>query len=166
LLSLADAGHLRLHLTSVDISQALENLLDDALMLAPQLTITADLPKGLTAKVDAELFEQVLHNLLSNAIKYNLPNGWITISLKAYANRLEIAIANSTANAPALDAERIFERFYRVDLSHNRHIEGVGLGLSLSKELIKAHGGDLLLHSSTENAAQFIIILPLHITNL
>lgn len=166
LLSLADAGYLRLHLIRFNISQALENFLDDALMLAPNLTISTDLPKGLWAMADVELFEQVLHNLLSNAIKYNQPDGWITISLQPYADRLEIALANATENGTALDRERIFERFYRVDSSHNRQIEGVGLGLSLSREIIRAHGGDLLLDHTTQDAARFLIVLPLYITNL
>ncbi len=162
LLSLADAGQLKLHKVSFDLSQALEDLLDDAHMLAPDLTISGDITPHLTIQADATLILQVLHNLLSNAIKYNLSpansQGWIYISAGWHQQRIEIAMSNSTCEIATLEQSRIFERFYRADDAHNRHIDGVGLGLSLSREISLAHGGELLVNAK-EMEITFLLIL-------
>jgi signal transduction histidine kinase len=160
LLSLADAGRLRLHITRVDLSAALEDLLEDAQMLAPQLTVTGAITPGLIVQADAELLRQVLHNLISNAIKYNAAPGWIRIAATRVKGRVEIAVSNSSAGIPTADRERIFERFYRADPAHNRQIEGVGLGLSLSREIARAHGGDLRLAASPAGEVRFVLGLP------
>jgi len=160
LLSLADAGRLRLHLARFDLSAALEDLLEDAQMLAPDLDVSGAIAPGLVIEADAELFRQVLHNLLSNAIKYNRPHGWIRIGAARLPGRIEIAVANASAGIPAADRERIFERFYRADPAHGRQIEGVGLGLSLSREIARAHGGDLTLAGAAEGEARFVVVLP------
>ncbi len=111
--------------------------------------------------LEITLLRQVLHNLLGNAIKYNLPNGWIRISASLENGRFELSIANSSAGIPQADHERIFERFYRADPAHNRQVEGVGLGLSLSREIVRAHGGDLVLADSGEGEVRFVVSLAL-----
>lgn len=160
LLSLADAGRLSLHRSDFNLTQALEDLLEDAQMLAPELDVSGSIAPGLTVKADAELFRQMLHNLLSNAIKYNLPKGWIHINAARQGGRVEVAIANASLGITNADRERIFERFYRADQSHSRQIEGVGLGLSLSREIARAHGGDLLLAEAEVGEVRFEVYLP------
>ena len=160
LLSLADAGRLHLYMSDINLTQALEDLLEDAQMLAPELDVSGSIAFGLTVKADAELFRQVLHNLLSNAIKYNLPKGWIHINAARQDGRIEVSVANASLGIPDADRERIFERFYRADQSHNRQIEGVGLGLSLSREIARAHGGDLLLTEAEIGKVRFDVYLP------
>ena len=161
LLSLADAGRLRLHVIRLDLSQVLEDLLEDAQMLAPELDVSGSIAPGLMVEADAALLRQVLHNLLGNAIKYNLPNGWIRISASLDDGRVEVSIVNSSAGIPQADHERIFERFYRADPAHNRQVEGAGLGLSLSREIVRAHGGDLVLADSGEGEVRFVVSLAL-----
>lgn len=74
LLSLADAGRLRLYKVSFNLSQALEDLLEDAQMLAPELEVSGEITPNLIIEADADLIQQVLYNLFSNAIKYNSSN--------------------------------------------------------------------------------------------
>ena len=166
LLSLADAGRLRLHVVRFDLSQALEDLVEDAQMLSPELDVSGSIASSLTVDVDPALLRQVLHNLLGNAIKYNLPNGWIRINAARQNDRVEVSVANASTGIPSADHERIFERFYRADPSHNRQIEGVGLGLSLSREIVRAHGGDLTLAKSAEGEVKFVVNLATQITTL
>jgi nitrogen fixation/metabolism regulation signal transduction histidine kinase len=109
---------------------------------------------------DPQQLRQVLHNLLSNAIKYNSPNGWIRIAAVRQGGFIEVSIANSSPGILATDRDRIFERFYRADSARNRQIDGVGLGLSLSREIARAHGGDLRLVEAGEGAARFLVWLP------
>lgn len=161
LLSQADAGRLNLYRESVDLSAMLEELLEDTRMLAPQLTLHADIQGGLQLEADAGLLRQVLHNLISNAIKYNVENGWIRIATTRWARRIEVVVSNASQGIPSADRSRIFERFFRADPAHSRNIEGVGLGLSVSREIARAHGGDLSLKSDAAGAVEFSLVLPL-----
>lgn len=161
LLSQADAGRLRLQVAPLDFSSLLEELVDDARMLAPQLKITAQVSAGIVVNVDRDLIIQVLHNLLSNAIKYNKPQGWLRIEATATPQQVEVVVANASNGIHVDDRERIFERFYRADAAHNRTVDGVGLGLSVSREIVRAHGGDLVLQQPRlANEVRFLMTLP------
>ena len=161
LFSLADAGQLRLNKCEVDLSLMLANLIEDAQMLAPSLTIDGLVAENLVVKADADLLIQVLHNLLSNAIKYNIPNGWIRIDAKQMNNHIEVIVSNSSLGIAEADLELIFERFYRCESSHNRKVDGMGLGLSLSRDIIHAHHGKIDV-STDQSAVSFLIHLPLN----
>jgi len=160
LLSRADAGQLRLNLDSVDLSKLLNDLLEDAQILAPELKISGSIECHLQINADAELLRQVLHNLLSNAIKFNQPNGWIRIDAIRKPGLIQISISNASSGIPHNARERIFERFYRGDASHSRQIEGIGLGLSLAREIVRAHHGVLRLTDSREGEVCFLMTLP------
>ncbi|MFO1424460.1 MAG: ATP-binding protein [Candidatus Competibacteraceae bacterium] len=159
LLSQADAGRLRLQLAPFNLSEALDELLEDARMLTPTLEIVGDIAIDLIVPADANLLRQVLYNLISNALKYNIERGWIRIAAARIADRLEIRVANSSLGIPLADRDRIFERFYRGDPARGREVEGFGLGLSVSREIARAHGGDLLLQVASEHETQFVLIL-------
>ncbi|MEH1830334.1 MAG: ATP-binding protein [Nostoc sp.] len=161
LLSLADAGKMSLYLVEVDMSELLMEMLEDLEMLAPQLTVQTDFTDGLWVKGDRDLLIQVLQNLFSNAIKYNLPDGWIKICAHQTPATLNVTIVNASQDIPANECDRIFDRFYRGDPSRNRKIEGIGLGLSLSREIARAHRGDLTLDSTLLGQTAFTLTLPL-----
>ncbi|MEM6598149.1 MAG: ATP-binding protein [Cyanobacteria bacterium P01_C01_bin.69] len=158
LLSLADAGQMSLKKDTVDIEEILSVLIEDIELLAPNLAVHADIEKGLSVKGDRDLLTQVLQNLIDNAVKYNLPESsnqqWLSVTGKADKTKISITVANASDKIPAAECDRIFDRFYRGDLSRNRKREGFGLGLSLSREIAKAHRGNLYLdkhHSETPN---------------
>ena len=160
LLSQADAGRLNIHREPFSLSLALEELIEDAHMLAPHLRVSGRIQPGLVIQADGGLLRQILHNLLSNAIKYNVEQGWIHLSTAALPQGVEIIVANSSAGIPAAERNRIFERFYRADPARSRNVEGVGLGLSVSREIARAHGGDLTLESGGDGQVQFALRLP------
>jgi signal transduction histidine kinase len=161
LLARADAGHLALALAPVPLSALLDDLVEDARMLAPSLQVTADIHPGLQVMADVGLLRQVLHNLIGNAVKYNLPAGWIRLSAVASATRAEVRIANACQEIPEGSRYRLFERFYRADAPHSRQVDGVGLGLSVSLEIARAHGGNLTLAAAGPDRAEFLLTLPL-----
>lgn len=161
LLSQADAGRLNVYAQVFDLSKALEDLLEDTRMLAPHLKVTADIQPKLLVLADGSLLRQVLHNLISNAIKYNVEPGWIHIATARWAQRVEVLVSNASQGIAKADHDKVFERFYRVDAAHSRQIEGVGLGLSVSREIARAHGGDLTLKSASDGAVHFSLLLPL-----
>ena len=129
-------------------------------MLAPGLGVSCDVPTGLVAHADANLLGQILRNLLGNAIKYNVEGGWIRIAAAAQDGGVAVTISNPSAGVAEDERERLFERFYRADSAHGRRIDGVGLGLALSRELARAHGGDLTLEVDAANVVHLRMRLP------
>jgi len=161
LLSLADAGRLQLQLQPVDLSAMLTNIVEDCLAQAPTLKIESQIPPGFQISADPDLLEQALQNLASNAIKYNYPGGLVQFELVTEGNQMAVRIANTGPTIPPIDRERIFERFYRADPARSGKVEGTGLGLSLAREIVRAHGGELILDASDNRLTRFAAILPI-----
>lgn len=152
LLSLADAGQMSLKRDLVDIGEILSILVEDIELLAPALPIQVEIEKGLCVKGDRDLLTQILQNLIDNAIKYNLPESsgqqWLSVIGTVEKTEIKVTVANASTKIPDEECDRIFDRFYRGDLSRNRKREGFGLGLSLSREIARAHKGELYLNKN------------------
>ncbi len=109
---------------------------------------------------DSDLLLQVIHNLVSNALKYGLADGWLSLSAARVGALWQIDVANASAGIAAVHRERLFDRFYRADQTHNRRVAGVGLGLSLAREIALAHGGQLALIDAGPPSVCFRLSLP------
>lgn len=160
LLAQADSGQLRLSREPVDLSQAVEDVAEDIHALAPGLALTRDVMAGIQVPADPDLLRQVLHNLVMNAVKYNREGGSIDLRLHAESGRAILTVSNTTAPGARIDPNRLFERFYRGDAAHGRRTDGLGLGLSLSREIARAHQGDLILESAGDGKVTFAFGLP------
>jgi two-component system, OmpR family, heavy metal sensor histidine kinase CusS len=160
LLSLADAGQMSLHKVEVDLAEMLAVTVEDIELLAPHLDVQLDIPEQLRVWGDLDLLTQVMQNLISNAIKYNLPNGWIRIEGRQQQTSIQVTVINASNPISLLDRERIFDRFYRGDPARTRKVEGIGLGLSLSREIARAHSGDLTLNLTSPGQTSFTLTLP------
>jgi two-component system, OmpR family, heavy metal sensor histidine kinase CusS len=148
LLSQADAGWLALQRTPIDLSHMLDNMAADAHMLLTDQTLKCDIDRELSLQGDAVLLRQLFNNLVSNAARYCSAGGWIKLSAHLQSGSIEVVISNSTHVINPEDRARFFDRFYRGDASHNRYTEGTGLGLSLAREIARAHSGDLVLQDT------------------
>lgn len=150
LLARADSGQLKPALAPVDLSAELEGLLEDARVLAADSNVAfeVNVPAQVHVQADRTMLRTALFNLIHNAIKYNQPDGKISVSLKAVGGQTILTIANTGPGIPAAEQERIFERFYRAGELRSLRTEGSGLGLSLAREIIRAHGGELQLKES------------------
>ncbi len=162
LLSLADSGKLELHCAQVDLSALLHNVIEDTTALAPQLQIEYVVPDGVFVEGDSVLLEQALQNLAGNALKYNRVGGVVRFTLKIEGNLVVVTVGNTGPGIAAEDRPHIFERFYRGDRARNREAPtSVGLGLSLSREIVRAHGGDLTLGPAQPDWTTFVATLVL-----
>jgi signal transduction histidine kinase len=121
----------------------LDELTEDMSLLDPPLTTRGKIQKKLMFETDRALFQQLMNNLFTNAVKYNAPNGWIDITAWSEADELHIRLSNPTDSISDEFASKAFDRFSRGDRSHNRTIDGTGLGLSLCREIAHAHQGKL-----------------------
>lgn len=161
LLAQADAGRLDVNAEPLDIIPKIYGAIDDIEVLGmdANLTVESKLPAELIAKADARGLGVVLQNLGDNAVKYNRPSGKIRVTARAENGRAIIAVASTGPCITTQDSERIFERFNRGKTGEN--IKGHGLGLSIARELARAHGGDLRLARSDAEWTEFELILPL-----
>ncbi|MEM9947574.1 MAG: ATP-binding protein [Cyanobacteria bacterium P01_D01_bin.36] len=164
LLSLADAGQMRVRLGQVDLKETLNVMVEDVELLAPDLTVKVAIDDDLVVKGDRDLLTQVLQNLIDNAIKYNLPEAspdrWLSITGKKQIGSVQVTVANASKGIAPEESDLIFDRFYRGDVSRSRKREGFGLGLSLSREIARAHKGDLRLEATPDGETAFTLILP------
>jgi heavy metal sensor kinase len=160
MLAQADAGRLPLERRSLDLTAMLAQLVEDARMLAPDLNVTSVIPERLRVHADQSLIEQVLHNLIGNAIKYNAEPGWIHIAASRSVQQVLVSVSNASQGIVPGDEQRVFERFYRGDHAHGRTIDGVGLGLSLAREIARAHGGELTLQVGRDHRVFVQLALP------
>ncbi len=160
LLSQADAGKLPLQPVDVDWSKAVREAADDARSLAPHLRVEERIPEGIHAPADPILLEQILQNLASNAVRYNEPGGQIEFALVAKEGGLELRVSNTGPGIPEEQRPRLFQRFHRGDPSRHRETGGAGLGLSLSREIARAHGGELALGSDPAGRTTLVLTWP------
>lgn len=161
LLAQADSGRMPLALGPFDFSSALEAIMEDVAAIAPGLILEKDIAPRLQVMTDADLMNQALHNLVANAVKYNRKEGWIRCVLQKEENVARFTITNSGEEIPQADAAKVFDRFYRVNKSRDREVDGIGLGLSLAREIVLAHKGDLVLEGSRHGITTFVLRLPL-----
>jgi two-component system heavy metal sensor histidine kinase CusS len=129
--------------------------------MAPLLRIEKQITPGVIVKVDHDLLGQAVRNLTSNAVKYNHEDGCIRFQLSVRDHLARVTVANTGVPITDKEAERIFDRFYRTDRSHSKAVPGSGLGLSLAREIARAHGGDLCLDSGRVNEVSFTLSLPI-----
>jgi signal transduction histidine kinase len=144
-LARVEAGTVSFHITAVDLAAQLQQELDivrpraEAAGLSLEAEVPTDVPP---VAADPERLHQVLDNLLDNAVKYAPRGSSVRISVTPNGAAVDTVVANATGDQRP-DPERIFERFYRSDVSRSAAAGGVGLGLAISRELVTAMKGTL-----------------------
>ena len=160
LLARADAGRLTLDLAEHDLAALTEACVEDARIVAESrhVSVQCALPSSAPTRVDALRFSQIASNLLDNAVKYNREGGEVRVSLSNGGDSMRLSVANTGPGIPQQNHARLFERFFRSE--HTSEENGQGLGLSLARELARAHGGDIALARSEDGWTEFVVTLP------
>ncbi|MFV0251964.1 MAG: sensor histidine kinase [Beutenbergiaceae bacterium] len=115
---------------------------------------------GLLVYGDHALLVTALRNLLDNAVRYSPVGGTVRVGVRERDEFVEVAVVDSGIGISRQDAERVFERFYRVDPARARETGGTGLGLSIVKHVASRHGGDVRLWSRPGRGSTFTIRIP------
>jgi signal transduction histidine kinase len=163
-LSLAEAGELKLEREPADIGKLIETTAQMMQTKASQKGVSLkftqpdDLPE---IEVDVHRISQVLHNLIENAITATPPGGIISISAQQAGNFIEVRVIDNGEGIPVDDLENIFERLYRVDKSRARATGGSGLGLTIARRLVEAHGGQIRVESELGKGSCFSFTIPI-----
>ena len=163
-LALAESGQLRLDIKPCDLSQLVMSAVAG---LQPQIepkgiNITTDVGGGTMVQADPERIGQVLRNLLANAANYTSSGGNIRISVLQSSDEIRVEVQDTGTGIPEEELPFVFERFYRVDKSRSRATGGVGLGLTIAKRLVEAHGGKINVESREGLGSTFTFVIPTH----
>ena len=118
--------------------------------------------RSLEMDYDPQMMEKVVINLISNALKFTPGGGWVRVSVSEIpeADQTILIIQDSGKGIPAQDLPFIFDRFRQVDGTLTRNQEGTGIGLSLVKEFVELHGGQIEVHTQINRGTEFRILLP------
>jgi signal transduction histidine kinase len=116
--------------------------------------------RPLIVRGDVEKMRQILVNLIANAVKFTERGGQIIVTTRATDERVEICVRDTGIGIPPERQREIFEPFVQLDRKLTRPVEGVGLGLSISRELARAMGGDIQVVSAPAIGSTFILALP------
>lgn len=165
MLAQAESGNLPLARNDIELDTLLLDVYQQARVLAGnKLTVTLGEEDQARGYGDRDKIKQVLLNLVSNAIKYTAPGGQVTLGLARVNGWARFTVADSGVGIPADDLPHVFDRFYRVDKARTRGAGapgGAGLGLSIAKWIVQAHGGRLEVSSQMGKGSCFSLWLPL-----
>jgi signal transduction histidine kinase len=139
----------------VDVMALLESLQADVEEMGYQVTVQGRANAPYPARPLA--LKRLLANLIENAVKYGTR---ATLSVEDSAVQLQITIADEGPGIPEDQLERVFEPFYRLDSSRSRDTGGVGLGLSVARDIARAHGGELTLRNRAGGGLEAVVTLP------
>lgn len=156
----AESGMMRLKREPVDLCQLAREVVElyEYVAEEKQIAVQADLPAPCEAEVDRTRMRQVFANLLDNALKYTPSGGRVTIEVRSEPRQAVALFKDTGIGIPAEEQSKIWTRLYRGDKSRSQR--GLGLGLSLVKAVVEAHGGSVQVASRVDAGSEFTVRLP------
>lgn len=157
-----ESGRTRLDVKPFEVYKLLRESADVIMQQAADKGVAVRVPEGeLTLEGDRGKLKQVLLNLLTNAVKYNRPNGSITLHLYDDGDYAEIRVQDTGHGLSPEDQKQMFQKFFRAAETADS-TQGTGLGLTITKHIVEAHGGEIWLESAQGVGTTFFVSLPLH----
>ena len=146
----------------VDVNRVLEDAVEANRLNAENRNINVVLGGQTDAKVfgDAAMLTTAFRNLIDNAVRYSPEGSRVGIGVRSREGMAQVAVTDQGPGIAPEEAERIFERFYRIDAARSRHTGGTGLGLSIVKHVVANHGGEVDLWSRPGQGSTFTVRLP------
>lgn len=152
--------NLILHKSDVDLLELSKTVIRSFEKQAAQKNLCCTISGYAKASVDPDRMQQVITNLVSNAVKYSNENGSIRILLEEKEDAVMLRVEDEGIGIAQKDLPLIFERFYRTDKSRDRKTGGAGIGLTIAKTIVQAHGGKILVESEAGRGSSFTVVLP------
>ena len=164
-LARADEGRATLAVEQQDLRPLVAEAVETAGMLGEtaEITVRATLPEGpVILPVDGGRIRQLLLNLVTNAVKYTPSGGAVSLGLVDTGSAVMITVSDTGIGIAAGDLPHVFDRFWRADLARTRTGDrpGFGLGLAISRWIVEAHGGTIVVQSRPGRGSTFTVTLP------
>lgn len=163
-----DSGDLPIRARHLDLVDVVEMLIDrlGAYGANRGVIVTLEAPDLVPAWIDVDLLDKVLGNLITNAIKHSPDDGEVTVILTPPDPDMidptaTLAVQDQGPGVPPALRERLFERFYQADHGDDRSRDGIGIGLSLARDVAELLGGDLRVEDAVGGGARFVFDLPI-----
>ena len=163
LASRLDSGAAKFKIGRADASELARGVIASAAAhLPPDIELVLAAPEpGPQVAADADGLRQVLVNLVENAVKYSPEGGRVVLELEPVDGRVRFAVRDGGLGIPASEHERIFEKFFRLDPNLSRGVGGTGLGLYISREIMRRMGSRIRVESEPGRGSTFSFELPL-----
>jgi heavy metal sensor kinase len=161
-LSKADMGEIHLQKQRIDLTQLVTEVHAQARMIAiaKEITVRMSTDSNVVLVGDRLRLRQLLLNLVDNGIQYTPEGGEVMISLESNDSQVKLRVLDNGIGISPEDQPHIFDRFFRVDKARSREAGGSGLGLSICKWIIEAHGGEISVESDPGKGSTFTVTLP------
>lgn len=159
-----DAGRIKLRPAKTDLTRLIREVAKDQATVARERhqILTYNLPKRpVSAEIDPQYMRMVFENLLSNAIKYTPEHGSIGLSIRKVQGQALVAVTDTGVGVEQSDIETIFEKFTRVENDLSTDVNGSGVGLYLTQQIVSLHGGTIEVQSRPGEGSTFIVHIPL-----
>jgi two-component system sensor histidine kinase VicK len=160
-ISRLESGKLFIEKHIFEIDALILEVIDEVQMTAFMHSISLASCPPIKVNADRDKIGSVISNLLTNAIKYSPKAQQILVNCEKIDNTVQISIKDEGMGIDADDLDKLFDRYYRVESKHTSHISGFGIGLYLSAEIIKRHGGKIWAESKLDVGSTFYFTLPL-----
>ena len=161
-LSKLEESKLRLRISEQDLVGYLRSLVAQIQPLAQRKRITLSLSSEVERRpvhCDPERIERVFINLLSNAVKFTPDGGNVSVRVEEQPGAVLVTVEDDGCGFPRDQAERLFERFFQVDMAGTRSFGGTGIGLALARELVELHGGKIWAEPNPGQGSRFMVLL-------
>jgi signal transduction histidine kinase len=160
--SRAKTSQFRIKMKSLDFSRLLGEIIQDFIPLAQVKgqTLTTQIEPSIMVEADEYRLEQIINNLLSNAIKFTPEGGKIKLKTKQSNSEVIVEVSDTGNGIAHEEQQNLFRPYYRVPADRRRY-DGLGLGLSITKQLVELHGGKIWMESALAKGSTFYFSLPL-----
>ncbi len=161
-ISRIETGQIEITRAPLDICALARQVVEEVQPTLEGLAVVCDAPAtALIIEGDTNRLYQVFQNLIGNAIKYSPDGGTITVRVTQQSSQVQVAVIDQGIGIPSHVLMQVFQRFYRATNAEVRQIKGMGIGLSVVKEIVSLHGGDVLVESQEGVGSTFTVVLPL-----
>lgn len=160
-ISRLDSGKMRIEKSDFSLNDLIHEAVEETrLVSGSDYSFLFEESEQVNVVADRDKISSVILNLLSNAVKYSSRSTAITINCKIVNDKARVSVSDQGMGIAPEDQKKLFDRFYRVENNETKHISGFGIGLYLSAEIVRQHGGEIWVESEPGKGATFYFELP------